>query len=312
MAVLLRGDMARKKSEPSRSDLISIVTTFPAGLTHVKAPGAAPVYHHPMSTRTIITIDEKRCTGCGLCIPNCPEGALQVIDGTARLVSDLFCDGLGACVGYCPEGAISTIEREAEPYDEARVMERIAAQGTNTIRAHLEHLRAHGDERHLAEARDFLAARGIDVELTPEPARGPAPGVDPTAGPADSALANWPIQLHLLSPMAPVFQGADVLLSADCVAHAVPSFHATYLRGRVLAIACPKLDDGKDVYRDKLVALIDHAQIASLTVAMMEVPCCRGLLALVQQARERAHRTVPVRALVVSIESGAVLAEQAL
>jgi Pyruvate/2-oxoacid:ferredoxin oxidoreductase delta subunit len=223
-----------------------------------------------MSTRTIVTIDESRCTGCGLCIPNCAEGALQIVDGKARLVSDIYCDGLGACLGYCPEGAMSTVEREAEAYDEARVAKRTAA---------------------------------------PRPAPTPVPARADASG---SSLANWPIQLHLLSPMAPTLHGADLLLSADCVAHAVPSFHDTFLAGKALAIACPKLDEGKDVYREKLIALIDHARIASLTVAMMEVPCCRGLLALVQQARAQAHRDVPLRAVIVSIESGAILSEQSL
>ncbi|HEY9593593.1 MAG TPA: 4Fe-4S binding protein [Spirochaetia bacterium] len=294
-----------------------------------------------MSTRTIIEIDESRCTGCGLCIPNCPEGALQVIDGKARLVSDLFCDGLGACVGYCPEGAITTVEREAEPYDEERVMERIVPQGENTIRAHLEHLRAHGANDLLSTAERVLAARGITVAPAPtaqgcpacaakgahaataaRPVTAAAHGAGHAAtvaapgqragasGQQTGALTNWPIQLHLLSPMAPDFSGADVLLSADCVAHAASDFHARHLPGKMLAIACPKLDEGKDVYRDKLVALIDHAKVRSITVAMMEVPCCRGLLALVQQARERARRSVPVRALIVGIATGAVLADQ--
>ncbi|HET6450430.1 MAG TPA: 4Fe-4S binding protein [Spirochaetia bacterium] len=278
-----------------------------------------------MSMRTIISIDEQKCNGCGLCIPNCPEGAMQVIDGKARLISDLFCDGLGACVGHCPEGAIALIQREAEPYDEARAMANIAPQGAGTIRAHLEHLAAHGEERYLAQALGWLGSAGIPVPPGFSPARPAAPvrpaapgrpaGEAPTASPSDaapSALTNWPIQLHLLSPMAPRFHGSEVVLAADCVAYAVGSFHSSYLRGKSLAIACPKLDDGQDVYREKITALIDHAQIASLTVMMMQVPCCRGLLALVQKAREQAHRDVPVKAVIVSIEDGSVLLEQAV
>ncbi len=278
-----------------------------------------------MSVRKIITIDEDKCNGCGLCIPNCPEGALQVIDGKVRLVSDLFCDGLGACVGYCPEGAIAVVEREAEPYDERKVMASIARQGTNTIRAHLDHLRSHGEEALLAQALGYLSENLIPVPLDPEPARKPecrgqkAATLAAEASPAaavttrsESRLANWPVQLHLLSPMAPNFRGKDVLLSADCVAFAVGTFHQSLLAGRSLAIACPKLDDGADVYREKITALIDHAQIASLTVAMMEVPCCRGLLKIVQDARAKAHRTVPVRAVTIAIKDGSVLAEQAV
>jgi hypothetical protein len=127
--------------------------------------------------------------------------------------------------------------------------------------------------------------------------------------PADSELGNWPIQLHLLSPMAPQFKGRDVLLSADCVAYAMGGFHVSLLKGKSLAIACPKLDEGKEIYREKLTALIDHAQINTLTVVMMEVPCCRGLLAIAQQAVEKAARKIPLKAAIVSINDGAVLSE---
>jgi ferredoxin len=300
-------------------------------LIHVKDPAAARGYLSAMSTRAIIEIDQERCTGCGLCIPNCPEGALRVIDGKARLVSDLFCDGLGACIGYCPEGAITVTQREAAPYDERTVMEGIMRQGPNVIRAHLEHLKAHGEEGLLAAARAVLEERGVAApELGEEPERPAASAsVGATAAEGASAsmgaepparqrvpaavgtrLSNWPIQLHLLSPMAPRFRGADVLLSADCVAHAVGSFHQTLLAGKALAIACPKLDDGKDVYQEKLTALIDHGQIRSLTVAMMEVPCCGGLLRLARAACAKANRKVPLKALVVSIADGSVASEE--
>ncbi len=276
------------------------------------------MYVRAMSIRKIITIDEGKCNGCGLCIPNCPEGALQVIDGKVRLVSDLFCDGLGACIGYCPEGAIAVVEREAEPYDERKVMANIARQGANTIRAHLEHLRSHGEEGLLAQAVGYLTENGVLVPADAEPARAPeccgqkAADMAADDSPTKSELANWPVQLHLLSPMAPSFRGKDVLLSADCVAFAVGAFHQSLLAGKSLAIACPKLDEGAEVYREKITALIDHAQIASLTVAMMEVPCCRGLLKIVQDARAKAHRTVPVKAVTIAIKDGSVLAEQAV
>ena len=271
-----------------------------------------------MSVRTIISIDEEKCNGCGLCIPNCPEGAMQVIDGKARLISDLFCDGLGACVGYCPEGAITLTEREAEPYDETRAMANIAPHGPATIKAHLEHFAAHGEDRLLAQALEWMRDAGIGVPdgfsreaevrgAASSKAREPLHSSVPR-----SALTNWPIQMHLLSPMAPRFKGADVLLSADCVAYAAGSFHSSMLDGKALAIACPKLDEGRDIYREKLTALIDHAQIASLTVVMMQVPCCRGLLDVARQARERAHRTIPLKAMIVSIDDGTVLSEQAV
>jgi NAD-dependent dihydropyrimidine dehydrogenase PreA subunit len=292
-----------------------------------------------MSTRNIIEIEEEKCTGCGLCIPNCPEGALQVIDGKVRLVSDLFCDGLGACIGYCPESAIRVVEREAEPYDERKVMANISRQGANTVRAHLEHLREHGEEGLLAQALAWMTdnnepvpegfGKEGPVDHGPEEHHG-CPGarameLQPSAGSAAGAaastasaalsarpseLANWPVQLHLLSPMAPSFKGRDVLLAADCTAFAMGSFHDRFLKGKVLAIACPKLDQGADVYREKLTALIDHAQINTLTVAIMEVPCCRGLVGLAQEAVARAKRKVPVKSVVIGIKDGAVLSEQ--
>jgi len=262
---------------------------------------------------------------------------MQIIDGKVRLISDLFCDGLGACIGYCPEGAITLTEREAEPYDEARAMANIAPQGPGTIRAHLEHLAAHGEDHLLAVALEWLRTAGIaapegfsrapvvkattgastavaDASTACGQASRSAP-VSVASGQASeplpqSTLSNWPIQMHLLSPMAPRFRGADVLLSADCVAYAVGSFHRSMLEGKALAIACPKLDEGVEVYREKITALIDHAQIASLTVVMMQVPCCRGLLGVAQQARDQAHRAIPLKAMVVSIDDGKVLSEQ--
>ncbi len=307
-----------------------------------------------MSTRKIISIDREKCTGCGLCIPNCPEGALKVIDGKARLVSDLFCDGLGACLGHCPEGAISVSVREAVPYDEKRVMENIVPQGDNTILAHLEHLEVHGETRLLSQAVAYLRERGLEVpegyEETGAPEKTPAgglraapmhasdaagrpeprhahgasgcpgsravdlsPGAKPGAVEAPrgpSALANWPVQLHLVSPTSPLFQGRDVLLAADCTAFASGSFHGTWLSGRALAIACPKLDEGMEIYKEKITAMMDHAQIATLTVLMMEVPCCRGLLAIAEKAREAAHRKVPIKAVVLGIQGGGVLSEE--
>jgi len=263
-------------------------------------------------------IDEEKCTGCGLCIPNCPEGALQVIDGKVRLVSDLFCDGLGACIGYCPEGAIAVAEREAEPYNEKMVMANIVRQGPNTVRAHLEHLDSHGERKLLSQALEFLKDAGVAAPEGFPAGRTKSGGAEtasrgeasPGAESGGSALGNWPVQLHLLSPMAPQHAGRDFLLSADCVAFASADFHATLLKGKTLAIACPKLDEGAEIYREKIIALIDHARINTLTVAMMEVPCCRGLLSVVQEARAKARRKVPVQAVIVSTRDGAVLSRE--
>jgi NAD-dependent dihydropyrimidine dehydrogenase PreA subunit len=251
--------------------------------------------------RSIITIDEAKCTGCGECIPGCPEGALQIIDGKARLVSDLMCDGLGACLGTCPEGAITVEEREAEPYDERAVMAGIVKQGPNTIRAHLAHLKDHGQTQYLNEALALLRERGIDVPAMEQRA--------PSAPAGRSELTHWPVQLHLIAPGAPHFHGSDLVLAADCVAYALGDFHAGYLKGKTLAIACPKLDQGQEIYLDKLKALIDDAKINTLTVMIMQVPCCRGLLELARGAAAQASRKVPVKCIVVS-PRGEILSEE--
>ena len=259
--------------------------------------------------RKIIHIDEEKCTGCGKCIPNCPEGALQLIDGKARLISDLFCDGLGACIGTCPEGAIDIEEREAESYDEKKIMVNIIKAGPNTIKAHLQHLKEHGEHEYLRQAlealkeKEFKGCPGMRTLSFDPAADEAAPGTSP------SALRQWPIQMHLVSPNALYFQGADVLLSADCVAHALGDFHATYLKGRSLAIACPKLDTNKEIYIDKLTMLIDEAKINTLTVMIMEVPCCRGLLEFAKEAAQRAARKVPIKCIVVGIK-GKILSEE--
>lgn len=275
--------------------------------------------------RKIITIDQDACTGCGLCIPNCPEGAIQIIDGKARLVSDLMCDGLGACLGHCPEGAIAIEEREAEPYDEKKVMVNIVAAGENTIKAHLKHLRDHGQSEYYEQAINYLKDHKIDIpkekeDTMQQPFTG-CPGsramtlersgaTDTAAtGTRQSELGGWPVQMHLISPSAPHFKGADLLLAADCTAYAVGGFHKDFLKGRALAIACPKLDEGLDIYKEKIVALIDEARINTLTVMIMQVPCCGGLLRLAQQAVAEATRKVPVKAIVVSV-NGEILKEE--
>jgi NAD-dependent dihydropyrimidine dehydrogenase PreA subunit len=284
--------------------------------------------------RKIIEIDDEKCNGCGLCIPNCQEGALQIIDGKARLISDLFCDGLGACIGHCPEGAIEIVEREAEPYNERKVMEIISTKGRNTILAHLEHLRDHNEQEYLKEAIEYIKENNIDMTENNIESKNPQPvhfggcpgsktmdfnikepvaassaGVFGTQAEAISELKQWPVQLHLLNPQASYFKNADVVLAADCAAFAMGNFHARYLKGKSLAIACPKLDTNKESYLQKLTSMISDTKINSLTVVIMEVPCCGGLLQLAQTARENAKRNIPVKLAVVSIQ-GEVLEEE--
>ena len=275
--------------------------------------------------RKIIKIDEEKCTGCGDCIPNCPEGALQIIDGKARLVSDLFCDGLGACLGPCPVGAMTVEEREAEPYDEKMVMENIVKQGENVTKAHLKHLRNHGETGYLKEAIEFLNEKKVAVPMERSKnscVSSGCPGAkmvelrnktETKAGGASvktrSQLKQWPVQLHLVNPQAPYYQKADVLLVADCVAYALGNFHNDYLKGKPIAIACPKLDENQEIYLEKIKSWFEDAKIKTLTVMIMQVPCCRGLLNLTQAALEKSERKVPVRYIIVGID-GEIITEE--
>ena len=248
--------------------------------------------------RKIIQIDDEKCNGCGMCIPNCQEGALQIIDGKARLISDLFCDGLGACIGHCPEGAIEIIEREAEPYDEKKVMEILVTKGRNTILAHLEHLRDHNETEFLNEAVNYLKENSIDTS----PGNGKATSLTVTPMNVPSELRQWPVQFHLLNPQASYFRNADVVLAADCAAFSMANFHARFLKGKSIAIACPKLDRNKESYVQKLTSMISDSKINSLQVVMMEVPCCGGLLHMAQTARVNSGRNIPIKRTIVSIQ----------
>lgn len=242
-----------------------------------------------MAVRDVVQIDERLCDGCGDCVPSCAEGAIQIIDGKARLVGDVYCDGLGACLGHCPQGAITVVRREAESFDQEAV------------------------DRHLATVRPPpppSAAAGLP--LVGRHAAVSCPGsrvvaFGPTAATwgdgqaVPSRLRQWPIQLHLLPPTAPFLQGAELLLAADCVAFAVGGFHQAHLDGRALAIACPKLDSQQEIYVAKLAAMIDLGGIRSLEVMVMEVPCCSGLVRLAEEALARATRTVQLRVTVAGI-----------
>jgi Pyruvate/2-oxoacid:ferredoxin oxidoreductase delta subunit len=272
-----------------------------------------------MKIRKIIKIDEAKCDGCGLCIPNCPEGALRVIDGKARLVSDLLCDGLGACLGECPRGAITVEERAAAAYDEAEVMKNMLPLGMNTVKAHLAHLKSHGQDEYLSQALENLKKQGIEnpLEKGEHMVKSPCgcPGAKTmtfTAGKGEeecnggtevrSRLRQWPVQLRLVSPSAPYFKKADVVLAADCAAYAFGDFHNRFLKGKALAIACPKLDEDHDSYIEKLTALFDAAGINTLTVITMEVPCCGGLMQMAQTALSAARRKVPVKQIVIGLQ----------
>jgi NAD-dependent dihydropyrimidine dehydrogenase PreA subunit len=305
--------------------------------------------------RDILKIDEDLCNGCGLCVPNCHEGALQVIDGKVRLISELMCDGLGACIGHCPEGAITIEKREAEPYDETRVIEQMIPKGKNTIIAHLMHLKEHGETEYLKEGVSFLNQnRGLlDFNLDEVMGEVHNHGKAETAAAAsvimaghnhsgshahsmnsggcpgsmareirgnentrssssesnNSELRQWPVQMHLINPNAPYFRNADLLVAADCVAYSIGGFHSRFLRGKSLVIACPKLDHGTEIYTEKLKSLIDTAKVNTITVMIMEVPCCGGLLQMVRTAAAACSRKVPVKLMVTGI-AGEIIREE--
>lgn len=285
--------------------------------------------------RDIIKIDEDLCNGCGQCIPNCHEGALQIIDNKARLVSDLMCDGLGACIGHCPEGAITIEHREAVPYNETEVMKQMIAKGQATVIAHLKHLKDHNEKELVQEGVKVLKATqdpAINLQEVLATLHQEAPKAKHSACPSSqnqafapsslaafapapqaipSALQHWPVQMHLINPNAAHFKNSDLLLAADCTAFTLGGFHQDFLKGKTLAIACPKLDSGLQIYFDKLVSLIDDAEIKSITLMVMEVPCCGGLTQLARQAMAQAKRPVQLRQIVVSIR-GEILSDDIL
>lgn len=278
--------------------------------------------------RKIINIDVGKCTGCGQCVPGCPEGALQIIDGKARLVSDLFCDGLGACIGECPEDAIAIEEREAEPYDEIRVMENIVQQGENTIRAHLKHLRDHNETKFLNQAMEYLRAHNVDisnyngVSLSPADEQSQECGCPGSMtlelkgeGDSDDAgenirhtseLQNWPVQLQLINPQAPYFEDAHLLISADCVPFSYPDFHRQFIKDKVLIIFCPKLDRTIDGYIEKLSEIFKTHDIKSISTVHMEVPCCSGVEKVVEMALQKAGKDIPVTDTTISIKGDVI------
>jgi ferredoxin len=287
--------------------------------------------------RTIIKIDEEKCNGCGDCVNGCHEGALQLFDGKAKLVSELYCDGLGVCIGECPEGAITLEEREAVPYDEIAVMNRISKEGNNVILAHLKHLKDHNESGYLNQAVDYLNSRLIKIDLTKlegnqkqmfniikesENSVSSCPGSKTMSFAKlaikennysnmqiSSQLTHWPIQMHLLNPVANHFKNADVVLAADCCAFSFGDFHNQFLKGRILAIACPKLDSNKEVYIEKIALMIDEAKINTLNIIIMEVPCCGGLLQIAKLALESAKRKIPIKLTVIGIRGNIIKEE---
>jgi ferredoxin len=252
--------------------------------------------------RQIITIDEEKCDGCGNCVPACVEGALQVIDGKARLVKESYCDGLGACLGDCPQDALHVTTLEVEAYDEPAVLGYLKQTAPEAVERHVAHLREHGIQSSYTPA---AKPQPVAIPLCPSVRvkawdEGPTTNDEPGQGRVRSELRQWPVQLTLLPVRAPFLEGATLTLIADCVPFANPNFHADLMRDSAIAVGCPKLDDG-NAYIDKLTQILANNDIRGLKVAFMEVPCCRGLVFIAQQALKACEKAIPLELTLVPI-----------
>jgi Pyruvate/2-oxoacid:ferredoxin oxidoreductase delta subunit len=234
--------------------------------------------------RSIVSIDEEKCNGCGMCIPNCAEGAIRIINGKAKLVDERFCDGLGACLGHCPQDAITIIERDAPDFDETAVK---------------MHLKPKLAEKKVEKSLPCGCSGSMEMDLRSDKkahVKAPAGG----AMRQSSELRQWPVQLTLVSPEASYFKDSELLVAADCVPFAYPNFHSDFLAGKSVIIGCPKLDDA-EFYVDKLTELLKKNNIRNITLVNMEVPCCFGLQRIVEEAVARSGKVLPIRQTVITI-----------
>ena len=242
--------------------------------------------------RKIVKIDQEKCDGCGLCVPSCAEGAIAIVNGKAVLSADNLCDGLGACLGECPRDAITVEEREADEFDEAAVAEHLAAQEKPAPVQH--HAPA-------APAHQHHAGGGCPGSRAMSFARPQVSSAAQPAGSRQSQLAQWPVQLHLVPVTAPYFQGADLLITADCVPVAYAGYHEDFLKGKAVVMGCPKLDDNQ-FYLQKLTEIFSKSDIRSITVLKMEVPCCGGIAMAAQQALAASGRQIPLKVVTIGIQ----------
>ena len=247
-----------------------------------------------MATRKIVKIDEEKCTGCGLCIPNCAEGALQIVDGKAKLITDRFCDGLGACLGHCPEDAIIVIEREAEGFDEKAVEAFLHKEKESQPRPKPQPAQFTG-----CPSSRSMQFKVNEIESHRE-----------VIGSSVSMLSHWPVQLKLVPVNAPYFQDADLLIAADCVPFAYPNFHQDFLKGKAVVVGCPKLDDAQ-FYKEKLTEIFKTNSIKSITLPHMEVPCCFGLVKATEDAIAGSGKKIPLKKVKIGIRGDIKPEEQA-
>lgn len=253
-----------------------------------------------MAVRKIILIEEDKCNGCGLCVPNCAEGAIQIIDGKAKLVKDSYCDGLGACLGHCPQDALHIVEREADDFNEEAAMEHVKKmeqKEKKAASAPVSHSHGHhhgqggcpGSRMMMLQQEDkkavntaAISTEDIEIRIKPQ-------------------LRQWPVQLSLVPVNAPYFENADLLVTADCVPFAYANYHLELLKGKAVVIGCPKLDD-IGFYVEKLTDIIRSNSLRSITVAHMEVPCCNGIVRAVELAMSNAGRNIPLYKVRVGIQ----------
>jgi ferredoxin len=235
-----------------------------------------------MALRNIIQIDEEKCNGCGQCIVDCAEAALQIVDGKAKLIKEIYCDGLGACLGSCPTGALAVVQRQSDPFDEEAT------------------------EKHMAETKKQKevfcgcpSTRPVDFTCKSETPQ--------AAAETKPELTNWPVQLKLIAVNAPFLNDADLLLAADCTAFSTVNFHSRFIKGKKLVIACPKLDDAQ-LYYEKLTEMFRTNSIKSITVVRMEVPCCGGLIYLTKESVKASGKDIPIKEIVLGIK-GDILGE---
>lgn len=267
-----------------------------------------------MAKRKIILIDEEKCNGCGQCLPGCPEGALQVVEGKARLVKESYCDGLGACLGHCPQGALQVVERDAEEYDVHAVLAHLEKQSPELAKKHLEHMRAHGlgapdteqaglqvgcpSKQVLCWGVEGVAGQtGHSPESTLEKER-PQEQAESTT--SFSALSHWPVKLRLIPPNAGFLKNADLVFMADCVPFAYGNMQKDFIKGRVVAAGCPKFDDAA-AYVEKIKTILESVNLKSITVVYMEVPCCSGFVRIVREALEKSGVDIPLETVQIGI-----------
>ena len=236
--------------------------------------------------RKIVEIDEEKCDGCGLCVPSCAEGAIRIIDGKAKLIAEKYCDGLGACLGECPRDAIHIVEKEVEEFDEEAVKEHLQSEGMKT------------------EEKTAIMPRGCpsaNIRSFADPVANKPTGTPKPVDKTPSALSHWPVQIRLVPPHAPFLKNADLLVAADCSPIAYSDFHRDFLTGKVVMMGCPKFDDTK-LYEERFRQIFSQAEVKSVTVLVMEVPCCQGLPAIVQAALKDAGKNIPLEIVTIGLK----------